>query len=128
MNRTIWEFLANGKEHVMRNWMHENKISVGERAKLDHALHRLRTLDRELLSHKLLAPLGDRILKLRLRCENRELRPMLCRGPVGDPLDYTLLLGAMEVGDRLVPHDAKAQADANRIVLKKDHPTWRQIF
>ena len=44
MNRTIWEFLANGKEHVMRNWMHENKISVGSpveiqtSAKVEHRL------------------------------------------------------------------------------------------
>jgi hypothetical protein len=129
MKREIWEFLFNGTDGVMAEWFREAGITPKERAKLDVALERLRTLDFELVSKKLLAgPLhGTKVYKLRLRCENRELRPMLCRGPVGSPLDYTLLLGAIEVGDRPRPPDAEARADRNRQTLK-ERPTWRKLY
>src|ERR1017187_10711078 len=120
MNREIWEFLAKGTHPVIRQWLADEGISSRERAKLDVSLERLRTLDFALVSTRMLAgPLaGTKVYKLRLRCENRELRPMLCRGPVGAPLDYTLLLGAIEVDNhRLRPQDAETRADANRRIL-----------
>ena len=129
MNREIWEFLAGGSRQVMRTWIDKECISVRERAKLDVSLERLRTLDFALVSKKLMAgPLrGTKVYKLRLRCENRELRPMLCRGPVGAPLDYTLLEGAIEVGRQLRPPDAEQRADENRVILI-ERPQWREIY
>ena len=129
MNREIWEFLAGGSRRVMRAWIDKERISVRERAKLDVSLDRLRTLDFALVSKKLMAgPLrGTKVYKLRLRCENRELRPMLCRGPVGSPLDYTLLEGAIEVGLGLRPPDAEQRADENRVILI-ERPQWREIY
>ncbi len=93
------------------------------------ALARLRTLDAGVFVPKLLAPVGGKILKLRLRCENREFRPVLCRGPepACDPLDYTLLRGALEIGGNLHPGDAKDQADANRSDLLRNRK-WKQKF
>lgn len=129
MNREIWEFLAGGSRRVMRAWIDKERISARERAKLDVSLDRLRTLDFALVSKKLMAgPLrGTKVYKLRLRCENRELRPMLCRGPVGSPLDYTLLEGAIEVGSQLRPPDAEQRADENRVILI-ERPQWREIY
>lgn len=129
MNREIWEFLVGGSRRVMRAWIDKERISARERAKLDVSLDRLRTLDFALVSKKLMAgPLrGTKVYKLRLRCENRELRPMLCRGPVGSPLDYTLLEGAIEAGDQLKPPDAEQIADKNRIILI-ERPQWREIY
>ena len=129
MNREVWEFLANGTHRVIRQWLHQENISSRDRAKLDVSLNRLRTLDFALVGRRLLAgPLtGTKVYKLRLRCENRELRPMLCRGPVGSPLDYTLLQGAIEVGDRLHPHDAHDRADGNRLTLI-GNPNWRELY
>jgi hypothetical protein len=129
MNREIWEFLAGGSRRVMRAWIDKERISARERAKLDASLERLRTLDFALVSKKLMAgPLkGTKVYKLRLRCENRELRPMLCRGPVGSPLDYTLLEGAIEAGDQLKPPDAEQRADENRVTLI-ERPQWREIY
>jgi hypothetical protein len=129
MNREIWEFLAGGSRRVIRTWIDRERISVRERAKLDVSLDRLRTLDFALVSKKLMAgPLkGTKVYKLRLRCENRELRPMLCRGPVGSPLDYTLLEGAIEVGPGLKPPDAEQRADENRVILI-ERPQWRGIY
>jgi len=129
MNREIWEFLSSGKHRVITMWLDDEQISSQDRAKMDVSLNRLRMLDFALVSRKLLAgPLaGTKVYKLRLRCENRELRPLLCRGPVGAPLDYTLLLGAIEVGDRLRPHDAEGRADLNRKVLIAN-PGWRERY
>ncbi len=127
MNRRIWEFLVKGKDPVIRHWLKDKDISVRDQAKLDYALQRLRSLDRGLISPKLLAEVGDKILKLRVRCENRELRPMLCRGPVGDPLDYTLLAGALEIGDDLHPANVKEKAKEHRAELV-EKATWRQIY
>ena len=129
MNREIWEFLAKGTHRVIRQWLEDERISSRDRAKLDVSLERLRTLDFALVSRRLLAgPLrGTKVYKLRLRCENRELRPMLCRGPVGSPQDYTLLQGAIEIGDRLKPHDAQDRADSNRELLI-ENPRWRELY
>ena len=129
MNREIWEFLAKGTHPVIRQWLADEGISSRERAKLDVSLERLRTLDFALVSTRLLAgPLrGTKVYKLRLRCENRELRPMLCRGPVGSPRDYTLLQGAIETGDRMKPPDAQDRADGNRKVLV-ENPHWRELY
>ena len=41
------------------------------------------------------------ILKLRVK-GNVQLRPMLCRGPIEIDKEFTLLLGACEVGGKLV--------------------------
>jgi hypothetical protein len=131
MNREVWEFLREGKQRVIREWLDESKISARDRAKLDFSLERLRTLDFALVGTKLLAgPLrgGTKLYKLRVRCESRELRPMLCRGPVGAPLDYTLLQGAIEVDNhRLQPTNAEDRAGQNRELLIKN-PKWRELY
>ena len=129
MKREIWEFLVDGQHHVIRKWLDDEAISARDRAKLDFSLNRLRTLDFALVSSKLMAgPLkGSKVYKLRLRCENRELRPMLCRGPVESPLDYTLLHGALEIGNALRPSDAIDRADRNRKTLIAK-PKWRELY
>ena len=131
MNREVWEFLRDGKHRVIREWLDDNSVSPKERAKLDFCLERLRTLDFALVSTKLLAgPLrgGTKLYKLRVRCQNRELRPFLCRGPVGPPLDYTLLQGAIEVGDhRLDPPNAEDRAVQNREALSRNQK-WRELY
>jgi hypothetical protein len=129
MNREIWEFLVKGSDRVIQTWFREEIISKRDQAKLDVALNRLRSLDFQLVGPKLLAgPLrqGGKVYKLRIRCENRELRPMLCRGPMA-PSEYTLLLGALEVGGRLKPQDAVLRASSHREELLAN-PHWRLPF
>ena len=131
MNREVWEFLRDGKHRVIREWLEDGKFSAKDRAKLDFCLERLRTLDFALVSNKLLAgPLrgGTKLYKLRVRCQDKELRPFLCRGPVGDPLDYTLLQGAIEAGEhRFNPTNAEERALQNRETLIRN-PNWRELY
>jgi hypothetical protein len=129
MNREIWEFLAKGSSHVIREWVKDERITRIELAKLDFALNQLRTLDYDLVSRKLLAgPLRGalKLYKLRIRCANRELRPLLCRGPFAR-FDYTLLAGAIEEGDRLRPSDAYSRAQKNLETLERNSH-WREIY
>lgn len=127
MNREIWEFLLSG-DPVIKTWLRDRHISSRDQAKLDLFLDRLRTLDFSLVNSKWLALAGGKIYKLRLRCENRELRPMLCRGPLPEaPQDYTLLEGALEVGGKLDPKDARERADKNRSDLI-DNPKLRRFY
>jgi len=129
MNREVWEFLMGGSRRVIDAWLKEENISPQERAKLDFAVNQLRTLDLGLISRKLVAgPLrGTKLYKLRLRCRNRELRPLLCRGPIGPGHDCTLLQGAIEVGDKLKPRDAEERANEHRETLIS-RPTWRAPY
>jgi hypothetical protein len=131
MNHEVWEFLRDGKHHVIQEWLKDSTVSSRDRAKLDFCLERLRTLDLGLISTKMLAgPLrgGTKLYKLRIRCQNRELRPLLCRGPVGEPDDYTLLQGAIEVGDhRTNPPNAEDRAAQNRETLIRN-PKWRELY
>ncbi len=128
MKREIWEFLVAGRDPVIREWSKDEKLSASERAKLDVCLDRLRTLDFGLVGTKLLAgPLRGNLYKLRLRCENRELRPRLCRGPIAPSHDYTLLLGAIEKDGKSDPRDADERAGANRESLISN-VTWRKRY
>ena len=131
MRREVWEYLRGGTHRVIREWLQDSRVSVKDRAKLDFSLERLRTLDFALVSTKLLAgPLrgGTKLYKLRVRCQNRELRPYLCRGPVGEPLDYTLLQGAIEVEDRRIePANAEDRAGEHREALLRN-PKWRELY
>ena len=119
----------NGTDPVIQRWFDEIRISPKERAKFDRELNRLRTLDFDLIKKLLAGPLKGfgNLYKLRIRCETRELRPMLCRGPFGPNGDYTLLFGAREVGDKLVPGNAENRACANREHLMRN-PTHRAKF
>ena len=64
------------------------------------------------LPPKLLPSLGQHIYKLRVK-SNVQLRPMLCKGPINNEKEFTLLLGAIEVGGKL-PKGSKERAVRNR--------------
>lgn len=58
------------------------------------------------------------IRKLRVK-GNVQLRPLLCRGPHGDA-EYTILMGAKEVGDEWDPKKAPETADARKATVAAD--------
>lgn len=72
------------------------------------------------LPTQLLAGTGvPHIYKLRVK-GNVQLRPMLCRGPVDNNSEFTLLYGAIEVGDVLQPVDAAERAAVIREEILAD--------
>lgn len=65
------------------------------------------------------------MLKLRVK-GNVQLRPMLCEGPVDVKSEFTLLLGAIEVGGKLQPRGADALANDIKQAIKADPANRRK--
>lgn len=110
----LWDFLSSRAENVILRWVKDEKLTVGDRAKLNQKLDRLSQVPFELATKtKLLAgPIYKHIYKLVIHGDVM-LRPMLCRGPIDDLGEYTLLLGAIEIGWKL-PAGSKEKAENNR--------------
>lgn len=65
------------------------------------------------------------ILKLRVKGKV-QLRPMLCKGPVDIDREYTLLLGAIEVGGKLIPDKADELANELKATIIASPATQRK--
>jgi hypothetical protein len=122
----LWDFLSPPPrcENLILRWVHDEKLTKQDRAKLNQRLDRLCQLDFRLaVGTKLLAgPIYEHIYKLVIH-GNVMLRPMLCRGPIAPTSEYTLLLGAIERNGKL-PKNALKDAAQNRLAVLKD-PTRR---
>lgn len=117
-------------DHV--NVQGENEIAAWtrdlqkwDRGKLASKLDMLQQHGRDLFPELLTGTDTPGILKLRVR-GNVQLRPMLCEGPVAVNREFTLLLGAIEVGSRLVPRHADALADEIKQAVKADPANRRK--
>jgi hypothetical protein len=124
----LYDFVNARNESVIREWIAEERLSKTHVGKLNQKLDML-AIAGPLLPPKLLAgPIHKHIYKLIIHGD-RMLRPMLCKGPVDMEAEYTLLLGAIEVGGRL-DHDP-SEAAANRATLvaspdrRRNHERYR---
>jgi hypothetical protein len=54
------------------------------------------------------------VFKLKGKTKGVQLRPMLCRGPIDDDGEFTILIGAREIDWKLVPSDAVVRAEGRR--------------
>ncbi len=121
----LWDFLSARRENVILRWVRDDRLTVRDRAVLNQKLDRLSQVDFRLaIETKMLAgPIhASHIYKLVIH-GNVMLRPMLCRGPLHVPSEYTLLLGAVETGGKL-PRGSKERAAQNRLTVLHD-PTRR---
>lgn len=66
------------------------------------------------------------ISKIRVQ-GNPKLRPLLCNGPNDINNDFTLLVGAKEVSDKLVPNGCLNKAETNKTKLIADN-TLREKY
>ena len=55
------------------------------------------------------------IFKLKAKTKQVQLRPMICKGPINDDAEFTLLIGAVEVQWQLQPADAVERAEERRL-------------
>jgi hypothetical protein len=97
----LYDYVDIHGRNIIPIWLIEDRISRRDKAKLSQKLDALVRIEPELALHtKLVAKVSKGILKLRVHGEV-QLRPMLCRGPIDDHGEYTLLAGAVETGGRL---------------------------
>ena len=117
MQFALFDFLDDRGRNIISEWTRE--LQKPERARLDQKLDMLQQVGNE-LPPKLLADSGVRHIK-KLRINGRvALRPMLCKGPIENDQEFTLLCGAQERDRRLIPPDAVQQAALNRHIVIED--------
>src|ERR1700726_3633794 len=122
----LWDFLSHRGENVILRWVSDSRLTQRDRAVLNQKLDRLAQIDFGLaIGTRLLAgPIYKHIYKLVIHADVM-LRPMLCRGPVSNESEYTLLFGAIETGGKL-SSGAKEQAEINRTDVLADNSRRRE--
>jgi len=96
-----------------------------QRAKLNAKLDMLKSVGDRLLPEVLTGTDTPGIFKLRIK-GGVQLRPMLCKGPIDVKNEFTLLLGATEVGGKLKPTNADATAAIHKDEIRRD-PDNRRV-
>lgn len=100
-------------------------LQPAERGKLDAKLDMLQLMGAGLFPEVLTGTDVPGILKLRVKGKVH-LRPMLCKGPVNVEGEFSLLMGAFEVGNKLKPANAPSVAANRKEEIKRD-PDNRRV-
>ena len=108
---TLYDYVDGIGRNSFKEWT--KTLQKDELAKLNQKLDMLRR-EPELPPQLLAGPLeGKPIYKLRIN-GRVALRPMLCKGPINNDSEFTLLMGATEKDRVLIPGDAIDQAADRR--------------
>lgn len=119
MSWSIWEFTDNRERGVVEVWLDAERIQKKARTKLNVRVDLLRQLGPD-APNLLAGPIYEHVYKMKISSHGVQLRPMLCKGPINNETEYTLLLGATERGGRFQPHDAPERAEENRETILLD--------
>jgi hypothetical protein len=96
------------------------KLQKSDLAKLNVRLDMLSSKGLDLLPQILTGTDTSGILKLRVHGKV-QLRPMLCKGPINNETEFTLLIGATERDSCLIPDKADAKANDRKNIIITDH-------
>ena len=124
---TLYEFLDTRGRGVIEVWLEEARIQKKARILLQQKLDILAMAEPELPAQLLAGPFEGHLYKLRINAPGVQLRPILCRGPIEPNAEYTLLVGAVERGNRWSPPNAPERAMANRQTILDD-PQRRRLY
>jgi len=113
---SLFDYIDKNGNNDIKAWTLE--LEKSQRAKLNAKLDMLERLGPELFPHVLTDTRTPGIQKLRIK-GNVQLRPMLCKGPINNENEFTLLIGATERDSRLVPEKADEKAnDRKKIIIE----------
>lgn len=107
----LYDYVNHHGQNEFKDWT-EN-LQKPHRAKLNEKLDKLALYGDTLYPHMLTDTDIPGIQKLRSK-GNVQLRPLLCRGPVKIKHEYTLLMGAKEVGSKWQPKEAPSLAKGKK--------------
>lgn len=119
----IYDFVNQSAENEFKMW--NQGLEKPQRAKLNEKIDKLELYGDTLHPAMLTGTDVAGIKKIRAR-GGVQLRPLLCNGPIEIEKEYTMLMGAKEVGDKWVPKNAPDKADAKKQLVKLD-PANRRI-
>lgn len=103
MKYDLYDHISLSGKNEIKEWT--QKLQSSQLAKLNQKLDSLEQHGLNLRPQMLTDSGVSGILKLRVH-GGVQLRPLLCRGPVDNDREFTLLLGAKEIGSKWVPKDA----------------------
>lgn len=119
----MWKLFDYVNEHGINEIARWTRtLEKRQRIKLNQKLDMLQQHGPELPPQLLAGPIFGHIYKLKVK-GNVQLRPMLCKGPIDNDREFTLLLGAIEIGDEL-DHSPEEAALIREIVMAE--PFWRR--
>ena len=123
MGFKIFDYCNSAGENEFNAWT--QTLQPIQRGKLNAKLDMLKMLGAGLFPEVLTGTDTPGILKLRIR-GNVQLRPMLCKGPIDVDKEFSLLVGAIEVGGKLRPKHADVIADGRKEEIRRD-PDNRRV-
>jgi len=110
----LFDYIDKNGNNDIKAW--SKKLQKTELGKLNLRLDLLATKGTDLLPQILTNTDTPGIFKLRVHGKI-QLRPMLCKGPINNETEFTLLIGATERDFCLVPDKADEKADARKTVI-----------
>ncbi len=122
----IYEYLEKDGLSTIKHWLRHEAVSQRDRGQLVAKMDMLAMHGTTLMSGLLAGPIKSKkqpknfqshIYKLVIHGD-RMLRPMLCRGPIDMDGEFTMLIGAIEVGGKL--NVDATEAEARRQEILKD--------
>jgi hypothetical protein len=119
----IFDYVNHQGVNEFKEWT--KTLEKPQRAKLNEKLDKLEIYGDELYPEMLTGTPIAGISKLRAK-GNVQLRPLLCKGPVDVNKEYTLLMGAKEVGSKWVPKGAPATANTKKQLVIADPENRRK--
>lgn len=136
MSWDIFDAVDKNRESNVVVWIVKEKITKRDIGQLNQKIDMLKQNGPELPPKLLAGPIKSKrnkklvshIYKLIIHGD-RMLRPMLCKGPIDVPKEFTLLLGAIEVGGLLDTDSEDAETIRLAIVadknLRRAHERYR---
>lgn len=119
MTRTIWDYVGRTGRNIIEEWA--KPLSCRDQGALLQRLILLRQRDRQVAldTHLIAGPLRGQGNLYKLKAKGDcQLRPHLCTGPLYHEAEYTLLAGAVEIGNKLDPPNVVERAINHREELR----------
>ena len=117
----LYDYVDNRGISDFESW--SRTLEKRDRARLSAKLRMLETAGPELPPQLLAGPIKGHIYKLRINGQVA-LRPLLCKGPINNDEEFTLLMGAIERDRKLEPRNAPDIAERRRQEIL-NNPTRR---
>ena|SRR3990167_464404 len=114
----LYDYLTLEGTNAFNEWA--QGLQVRMRARLDQKIDMLEEHGIGLLPETLTGSDEPSVMKLRVRVDGVQLRPLLCRGPSQVSDEFTFLLGAKEVQGKIVPRGGEKLAGIRRKEILRD--------
>jgi len=115
------------RENIIKAWLKDESVQFKQIVAFQEKIDTLEQSGPDMVPGFISdTPVAKEIYKMKIKGNKglKQLRPMCCRGPFGQN-EYTVLVGAIEKDNKLIPSNAKERAQTNLITFKAD-PTRRR--